>query len=123
MENPPPGAVVGAIATTGGTPGTALVWTLTSDNGAGGRFVVNASTGVVSVSPANTLEINFEGINVFTLNVQAALASAPTVFSAGVVTVRLINVNEPPAYTQALSLANDTSVCVAGRRGRRGWRT
>ena len=100
-ENAATGTSVGLTAfATDPDPNTTLTYSLTSN--AGGRFTINASTGVVTVADGTLL--NFEAAASHSITVQAtdgALASSQSF------TIQVSNVNEAPsAVTDANGAAN-----------------
>jgi len=111
-ENSLPGTVVGSPNATGSLAGT--TWTLVSDNGAGGRFVMSPS-GVISVAPTNKLPLNFEDATakVFNLVVSVALTAVPTAFTTGTVAIALTDVNDPARYVGTVTLTV-SELAVAG---------
>ena len=88
-ENAANGSLVGITASSTDPEGTALTYSLTND--AGGRFAINASTGVVTV--ANGSLLNFEAATSHAITVQA---SDGTNTSSQGFTISLTNVNEAP---------------------------
>ena len=108
-ENSPPGFLIPGVITALGSAANCL-WSIVSDNGAGGRFVINATTGRLSVSPNNSLSLNFEAPPaVFNLEVQITVAGVPAAFITGRVTLVLTDVNDPPRYNGATLFVNDSS--------------
>ncbi|ALJ00051.1 hypothetical protein DC20_15040 [Rufibacter tibetensis] len=104
-ENAVTGTVVGVTAYA--TDAEARVSYSLSDD-AGGRFAIDASTGVVTV--ANGALLNFEAATSHTIRV---LASDGTHTTSQIFTIAVTNVNEAPVFTSASSVSvpeNTTSV-------------
>ncbi|WP_158267643.1 cadherin domain-containing protein [Adhaeribacter arboris] len=93
VENAVNGTLVGITAqATDPDAGTALTYTLTND--AGGRFAINATSGVITV--ANGTLLNFEQTTSHTITIQV---SDGNLTASQVFTINVINVNEPPVIT------------------------
>ncbi|WP_324675064.1 malectin domain-containing carbohydrate-binding protein [Hymenobacter sp. GOD-10R] len=87
-ENAAPGTLVGLTASSIDLDGT-VTYSLTSS--AGGRFAINATTGVVTV--ANGSLLDYETATAHSILVQA---SDGTLTSSASFTIQVTNVNEPP---------------------------
>ncbi|WP_324680719.1 malectin domain-containing carbohydrate-binding protein [Hymenobacter sp. GOD-10R] len=88
-ENAAAGALVGLTVTATDADSPTLTYALT--NSAGGRFAINASTGVVTV--ANGTLLDYEMATLHTITVQA---SDGTLTSSASFTIQVTNVNEAP---------------------------
>ncbi len=91
-ENATNGTVVGITASATDADATNNTITYSLDNNAGGRFTIDASTGIVTV--ANGSLLNFEAATSHTITVRAA--SNDNSFSTQSFVVNLTNVNEGP---------------------------
>ncbi|MER9745661.1 cadherin repeat domain-containing protein, partial [Mesorhizobium sp. M0187] len=87
------GTAVGITANSTDPNGPAVTYSL-SDN-AGGRFAIDATTGVVTV--ANAALLNFEDATSHTITVQASDGAGPT--TAQTFTINVTDVNEAPTVT------------------------
>ncbi len=94
-ENSAQGTSVGTVAATDPDTGTTLVYSL-SGTGAS-NFVINSSTGVITVAAGAVL--NFEGTNTF--NLTASATDGVTTPATAPVTISLTNVNERPTFNLA----------------------
>lgn len=94
-ENSPSGTVVTSVtATDADQPSQPLVYSITNGNSAGG-FVINSTTGEISV--ANSSVLNYEITTRFTLTVRVTDNGNPTAKTAtATVVINLANVQEPP---------------------------
>ena len=111
-ENSLPGAATNTSVSFTGSAAN-CTWALVTDYGAGGRFVVDATTGVIRVAPNNTLSLNYEvPPSVFQVELRVSLNSAPSAFSTGMVTIVLTDVDDPPMFTGMTYYVNDTSARV-----------
>ena len=95
-ENALPNAAVGVVNATGVAAAGPLTWRISLD-GAAGRFAINATTGLVSVAPGNTLPIDFEATpNSWVLGVEVHPAAYPTASTTISLTISLLDANDPP---------------------------
>ncbi len=93
-ENSATGAAVGTVTATDPDAGSTLTYSL---QGVGaGNFVINASTGAITVAAGAVL--NFEGTTSFSLS---ANVTDGTLSSTAAVTIEVTNVNEPPVFVPA----------------------
>ena len=107
-ENSPPGFLVAGLIAVGAIT-SPVTWSIVTDNGAGGRFVINATTGRLSVAPGNRLPLNYEAPpNVFRIEVAVSLSANPAAFVTGLVTLALTDVNDPPSFNGLVYTVNDT---------------
>ncbi|MBL9035860.1 MAG: cadherin domain-containing protein, partial [Rhodospirillaceae bacterium] len=91
-ENAAPGALVGLTALSiDPDPSDPVVYSLTDD--AGGRFAIDANTGVVTV--ANGASLDFEAATSHQITVQAS--SSGGLSASQTFTIDVTNVNEPPS--------------------------
>jgi hypothetical protein len=99
-----------------------LAFALTVD-GAGGRFVVDAATGAVTVAPAangTAVALNFEALpNVFRLSVTAVQRNDSTMLATNSFVVQLTDANDPPLIKrgQALQLWEYADAAASGGVG------
>jgi len=100
-ENAAAGTLVGLTAQATDLDSPSLTYALA--NNAGGRFAINATSGVVTV--ANGTLLDFETTPAYSITVQA---SDGTLTSAASFTIQLTNVNEAPA------VANQSFAVAAG---------
>lgn len=90
-ENSPNGTTVGLTGLATDPDGTDTV-TYSLDDNAGGRFTINAVTGVVTV--ANSALLNYE--NAASHNITVRATSTDASFSVSTLTISLTDVNETP---------------------------
>jgi VCBS repeat-containing protein len=102
IENSANGTAVGITAWASDPDATTNAIAYSLDDAAGGRFSINASTGVVTV--ANGSLLNFEAANSHTITIRAT--SADGSFSTQSLTINLFNQNEGP------TAVNDNPVAV-----------
>ncbi|MDB5391734.1 MAG: hypothetical protein JWM11_7380, partial [Planctomycetaceae bacterium] len=97
-ENSAVGTLVGTVsATDGDQPPQTLTYSITSGNSTG-AFTINSLTGQITV--ANSVPLDFEATNRFTLTVQVSDNGTPAARTANAtVVVNLTNVAEPPTIT------------------------
>lgn len=91
-----------------------IVWTLTSAFGstdAATVFSLSSSTGLLSV---RTASLDFEATQSYTLTVRVADATNPALSTQSVVTVQVVNVQEPPIITSTLTYEVDQTRVIAG---------
>ncbi len=89
-ENSANGSLVGITASASDSDGTTNTITYSLDNNAGGRFAINASTGVVSVADGTLL--NFEAATSHSITIRAT--SADGSFTTENFTINLTDVDE-----------------------------
>lgn len=107
-ENTPVDTAVGAPLLA--TSLLSIVYTLVSDSSQG-LFKIDACSGQVRVALD---AINYEAQAVYTLLVSAAIAEAPSAATLRTVTVRVLDVNEPPTLTTtAVSISEGAGFGVA----------
>ncbi|RYX79929.1 cadherin repeat domain-containing protein, partial [bacterium] len=106
-ENATNGTVVGITASATDADGTTNTITYSLSNNAGGRFAINASTGVVTV--ANGTLLNYEAATSHAITVVATSADGSS--SSQVMTINLSDVDE--FDVGAVSDANATANSVA----------
>ncbi len=93
-ENSATATAVGTVTATDPDAGTTLTYSL-SGTGAS-NFVINSTTGAITVAAGATL--NFEGTNTWSLT---ATVSDGTLSATAPVTINLTNVNEAPVFNPA----------------------
>ncbi|HET6422321.1 MAG TPA: cadherin repeat domain-containing protein [Planctomycetaceae bacterium] len=110
LEHSTVGTVVGTVTSTDGDAGQTRTYAITAGN-TGGAFVINAATGEIRVN--NSAAIDFETTPVFNLTVSVTDNGTPAATGTGVVTVTLLNVNDPPTILpQTFTVAENASAGV-----------
>ncbi len=105
-ENSPNGTVIGTVTFTDPDAGQIHSFLILSGN-TGGAFVINASTGAITV--ANSSALDFETTSGFSLTVQVTDSGTPAQSGTGVITINLTNVNEAPVVDPATFTVNENS--------------
>ena len=99
-ENALVGTVVGVASGTD-PEGSSVIWSIFAGN-LDNAFIINSSTGGVSVS--NSLPLDYEKLRSIVLNLRA---SDGQLFSEGQFTITLLNVNEAPVVTPRIHSFNE----------------
>ncbi len=112
FENSNAGAFIGTIVATDQDPGQTRTFAITGGN-VNGAFSIDPSTGVLSVG--NAAALDFETTPIFNLTVTATDNGSPARSGSAIVTVNLLNRNEPPVvpsqqFTVQTAAANGTVV-------------
>jgi CSLREA domain-containing protein len=92
-ENSANGRLLGTVVASDPDAGQTLSYQITAGN-TSGAFALDARTG--RLSAANSAALDFETTPVFTLTVQVTDSGSPTLSGTASVTIRLMDVNEPP---------------------------
>ncbi|NVO19613.1 MAG: T9SS type A sorting domain-containing protein [Bacteroidetes bacterium] len=105
-ENSSNGTVVGTVVASDPDAGQSLSYILVSGN-VNGAFSLNTTTGVLTV--LNSSAVNFELLPTFSLTVKAIDNGNPVMYNQAIVTINLINLNEPPVLAnQSFSIAENS---------------
>lgn len=108
-ENAANGSVVGTIVASDPNQGQSLTYSITAGN-SGNAFVLNQSTGVLTV--ANSAALNFESTPVFQLTVQVQDNGTGNLTASATITVNLTNVNETPSMSGQTFTVNENTVAA-----------
>ncbi|MHC1775947.1 MAG: cadherin domain-containing protein [Lentimicrobium sp.] len=101
-ENIANGTPIGTVVASDPNSGQTLTYSITGGN-TNNAFIINASTGVLSVN--NSQALNYEVITVFPLIVRVTDNGSPVLYTQATVTINVQNVNETPAIAnQAFSV-------------------
>ncbi len=111
-ENTVNGTTVGTVTASDPDAGQTKTFSILSGN-TNGAFTINGSTGVLIV--ANSSALNFEAIQAFTLLVKVQDNGVGNLSSQAIVTVSLLDINEPPlinnqSFAIAENSANGTNI-------------
>ncbi|HEY7228915.1 MAG TPA: cadherin domain-containing protein [Pseudolabrys sp.] len=98
-ENAPNGTVVGTVTGIDSEPGAVLTYALTND--AGGRFAIDAGTGVITVADGTLLDFETASAQ----NISVRVTDQDNLSFEKTFTIQLRNVNETPT---GATLSNDT---------------
>jgi VCBS repeat-containing protein len=110
-ENSPNGTIVGTVVATDPDAGQTLAYSILSGN-VSNDFVINATTGVISV--ANSLALNFEENSSFALLINVQDNGTGNLSSQAIATVALNDVNEAPVINnQFFTVAENSSIGTA----------
>jgi parallel beta-helix repeat protein len=93
IENSINGTFIGTVVADDPDAGQTSSFSIISGN-INGTFSINSSNGVISVS--NSSGLNYENIQTFALTVQVADNGVGSLSSQAVVTINVLNINEPP---------------------------
>lgn len=116
-EKSPNGTPVGTPVATDPDAGQTPSYAITAGN-SGGPFAIDAVTGQITV--ANSAELDFKTTPSFALTVEVTDNGVPALSDSATVTVDLIDVNEPPSFTQG---ADQTVLEDAGAQTVPDWAT
>ncbi len=95
-ENARNGAIVGRVVASDADPGQQLTFSIST-----GPFVIDSTSGIVSLAPNASL--NFEAISQYTPTVQVTDNGSPSRSSSRPITINVTNVNDAPT---AIALVN-----------------
>ena len=103
-ENSAPNSPVGTLAFNASAAAGPLQWRIAID-GAAGRFSINPSTGLISVSRTNTIVLDYEAPpSSWTLAVEVHYQAYPTSSTTVAVTVALTDANDVPVMPSGAAL-------------------
>ncbi|MFH1119555.1 MAG: cadherin domain-containing protein [Bacteroidota bacterium] len=97
-ENVPNGTQIGTILATDPDQGQSLAYSIISGN-SNNAFSLNTYTGILSVN--NSMVLNYEYIQTFSLIVRATDNGTGNLWSQATVTVSIINLNEAPVLNES----------------------
>jgi hypothetical protein len=103
-ENSPNGTGVGTVRFTDTDTGQTHVFAITGGN-TGSAFVINASTGVITVAGT----IDYETLSSYALTVQVTDSGTPAQSSTATITINVTNVNETPVVNAATFALDENS--------------
>ncbi|HUQ72990.1 MAG TPA: cadherin repeat domain-containing protein, partial [Planctomycetaceae bacterium] len=99
VASSPVGTHVGTVVATNSDAGQTLKFAIAGGN-TGNAFAINMTTGQITV--ANPAAINFETSNLFQLTVSATDNGTPVQVGSGVVTIDVLDANDPPIVTNQM---------------------
>jgi hypothetical protein len=105
-ENSPNGQQVGTVVATDPDAGQTLTYSIIDGN-TDNAFAINANTGALSV--INSSALNYEVTTSFGLTVRAQDNGLGNLYSQAVVTVNLMDINEPPGINNQAFSINENS--------------
>ena len=105
-ENSPAGTIVGSVVASDPDAGQSLAYSILSGN-TNNAFLINATTGILIV--ANTSALNFEATPSFNLVIKVQDNGAGSLSSQSIITVTLLNLNEPPSISDQFFSSNANS--------------